>query len=83
MQRMQAGDYDPDTGEVIEQRAADGLPMPRKAVTVADTLRLLADGQFDLDASENLRMLVKKLEAHAFTNRGVSKGLLVFEREFP
>lgn len=77
MQHMQAGDYDPDTGEILQ--AADGRPMPRKAVTVADTLRLLADGQFDLDASEILRQLVKKLEAHAFTNRGVSKGKFTIE----
>ena len=76
---MQPGDYDPETGEIIEARAADGLPMPRKAVTVADTLRLLCDGQFDLDASDNLRELVRKLEAHAFTNRGVSKGKFVIE----
>lgn len=69
---------DPETGEIIE-RAADMRPMPRKAVTVADTLRLLLDGQFDADASANLRELIKKLEAHAFTNKGVSKGKFIIE----
>lgn len=65
---------DPETGEIV-QLAADGKPAPtRKAITLADTLKLLDDGQFDFDSSDLLKELVKKMEAHAFTNRGVSKG---------
>jgi len=71
-------DHDPETGEVVEV-AADNMPVPRKAVTVADTLRLLEDGQFDMDASLLLRELVRKMEEHAFTNRGVSKGKMSIE----
>ncbi len=80
--KMVEGDYDPATGELLEhpvEHAADSLPMPRKAMTVADTMRLLEDGQFDLDASVTLRELIQRLEAHAFTNRGVSKGKFTIE----
>ncbi len=65
-------DYDPVTGEI----AADGAPMPRAAATVADTLRLLNDGQFDADISSDLRELVRKMEAHAFSAKGAAKGKL-------
>lgn len=80
---MKPEPYDPETGEVLgqtvearklETQAADGRPMPRKAVTIADTLRLLNDGQFDADASGELRDLIQAMEAHGFLNKGVSKG---------
>lgn len=78
---MKPEPYDPETGEVVEahkvESAADGRPMPRKAVTIADTLRLLNDGQFDADASAELRELILKMEAHGFVNKGVSKGKIV------
>lgn len=76
--RNQIIDHDPETGEVTEL-AADNLPMPRPAVTIADTIKLLEDGQFDADASLLLKELVQKMEAHAFTNRGVSKGKMSIE----
>lgn len=69
-------DHDPVTGEVIEGRAADGSRLPPAAATVADTLRLLADGQFDADVSAALRELVRKMESHAFSNKAVAKGRL-------
>lgn len=68
-----ADSIDPETGEITE-RAADGLPVPRKAGTIADMLKLLEDGQFDFDAAALMRELICKMEAHAHTNRGVSKG---------
>ena len=75
--------YDRETGEVIDahrvdgEHVAGGCPMPRKAVTIADTIRLLNDGQFDADASAELRELIKKMEAYGFLNKGVAKGKLV------
>lgn len=81
---MKPETYDPNTGELSGRtidaprapadNAADGRPMPRKAVTIADTLRLLNDGQFDHDASGELRELIQAMEAHGFVNKGVSKG---------
>lgn len=70
--------HDPETGEIIEEvRAADGARLPPPAATVADTLRLLADGQFDADVSAELRELIRKMEVHAFnTHGGVVKGQL-------
>lgn len=74
-------DHDPVTGEVTgdTELAADNRPVPRKAVTISQTLGLLEDGQFDADASALLRELIGKMEAHAFTNRGVSKGKISIE----
>ncbi|MGL5735476.1 MAG: hypothetical protein ACRCYS_11470 [Beijerinckiaceae bacterium] len=69
-------DYDPETGEIIESRTADGGRLPPPAATVADTIRLLADGQFDADISHELRELVRKMEAHAFSNKAIAKGKL-------
>lgn len=70
-------EHDPVTGEIIEGRAADGSRLPPPAATIADTLRLLADGQFDADASAELRELIRKMEEHAFNQRGgVVKGQL-------
>ena len=81
---MKPEPYDPATGELppktidasrmLEEQAADGRPMPRKAVTIADTLRLLNEGQFDADASGEMRELIRQMEAHGFVNKGVSKG---------
>lgn len=58
-------------------RAADGGRLPPPAANVADTIRLLGDGQFDADVSSELRALVRKMEAHGFHNKGVSKGKVV------
>lgn len=69
-------EHDPVTGEIIEARAADGYRLPPPAATLADTIRLLADGQFDADVSSELRELIRKMEAHAFQNKMIAKGQL-------
>lgn len=70
--------YDAATGELPpRERAADGGRVPPPTATVADTIRLLADGQFDADISHDLRELIRKMEAHAFGNKGRAKGKLV------
>jgi hypothetical protein len=67
-------DHDPVTGEILSSRAADGSRLPPPSATLADTIRLLNDGQFDLDASAELRELVCKIQDHADNAKGVAKG---------
>ena len=45
---MMTEPHDPDTGEILSSRAADGSRLPPPSATLADTIRLLNDGQFDL-----------------------------------
>ncbi len=71
--------YDRETGEILSERAADGIRLAPKAATFADTIRLLNDGQFDLDASAELRELVRKLTEHAENSRGVAKGSITIK----
>ena len=66
--------HDPVTGEILSSRAADGSRRPPPSATMADTIRLLNDGQFDLDCSAELRELVRKLTDHAGNAKGVAKG---------
>lgn len=71
--------HDPDTGEILATRAADGSRLPPPSATLADTIRLLNDGQFDLDASAELRELVRKIADHADSAKGVAKGSLTIK----
>ncbi len=71
--------FDKDTGEVLSTRAADGSRRTPPSATLADTIRLLNDGQFDLDASAELRELVSKIAAHADNGKGVAKGSLTIK----
>lgn len=69
--------FDPATGEIIDNNAliaADGGRVPAPAASLADTLRLLDGGQIDADFSVKMRKLIQQMEAHAFGNKGVSKG---------
>lgn len=68
---------DMETGELTPAIAADGGRIPPPAATIADTIRLLADGQFDADVSAETRSLIQKMEAHGFLNKGVAKGQIV------
>ena len=70
---------DPTTGEILSTRAADGGRLPPPAATMADTIRLLNDGQFDLDASAELRDLVTKIADHAENAKGVAKGSITIK----
>lgn len=63
----------PETGEITEV-AADGGRVAPRAATIADTIRLLADGQFDADVSDEVRKLIRSMEHHAYLNKGASKG---------
>lgn len=78
---MAQEDYDPKTGEILSTRAADGARLPPPAATLADTIRLLNDGQFDLDASAELRDLVSKISEHAENGKGVAKGAITIKLE--
>ncbi len=69
-------EHDPVTGEILSSRAADGTRLPPPSATLADTIRLLNDGQFDLDASAELRELVRKIQDHADNAKGVAKGAI-------
>lgn len=65
-----------ENGRQDENRAADGGLVPPPAATIADTIRLLADGQFDADVSAELRELIRRMEAFAFSSKGGAKGKL-------
>lgn len=72
-------EHDPVTGEILSTRAADGTRLPPPSATLADTIRLLNDGQFDLDASAELRELVTKISDHAENAKGVAKGSITIK----
>lgn len=86
--------HNPVTGEIIDNDAdergmqsraviaADGKPMARRSGHVSDVLRLLDDGQFNADASEEMRDLVTALVEHAKSNKGVAKGSITIKMDF-
>ena len=76
---MMTDAHDPDTGEILSTRAADGGRLPPPSATYADTIRLLNDGQFDLDASAELRELIVKISDHAENAKGVAKGSITIK----
>ena len=53
---------DPDIGEVIEHRAADGGQRHPAAHSLADFIRMQEDGQFDADVAFDLNELAGELE---------------------
>lgn len=73
-----------DTGEVIEDDAPqpralsrvvnDSVPVPRQSRDVAGVIAMLEDGDFNLEASEDMRELVQFMEGHAHNNKGSAKG---------
>lgn len=71
--------YDRATGEILSTRAADGSRLPPPSATLADTIRLLNDGQFDMDASAELRELVTKIAEHADQAKGAAKGSITIK----
>ncbi len=56
-------DHNTETGEILEERAADGGRRYPAASTLSDLLLMLKDGQFNADSSEPLREFATKLEA--------------------
>lgn len=76
---MAQEEYDSKTGEILSTRAADGSRLPPPSATLADTIRLLNDGQFDMDASAELRELVCKIAEHAENAKGAAKGSITIK----
>jgi hypothetical protein len=85
--------HDPVTGEVLEDDdvggeyarklvAADGNPVPKRSPYLADVLRMIEEGQFNIDASVAMTDLCSAMEGHAHGNRGVAKGKLTIELDF-
>lgn len=72
-----AEEIDPDTGEIIEQRAADGGQRYPAAHSLADFIRMQEDGQFDADVAFELNELAGDLEELAeATGQGKLKAQL-------
>lgn len=86
--------HNPVTGEIIDDAsdergmqsraviAADGKPMASRSGHISDVLRLLDDGQFNADASVEMRDLVQALVDHAKSNKGVAKGSISIKMDF-
>lgn len=81
---------DPVTGEILEAHddrgmqaraviAADGQPVARRSGHLSDVLRMLDDGQFNADASVEMRKLLTAIADHAKNNKGVAKGNLTLK----
>lgn len=85
--------HDPVTGEVLNDDeaggeyarklvAADGNPVPKRSHYIADVIRMIEEGQFNIDASEAMVDLTRTMEAHAHGNKGSAKGKLTIELDF-
>lgn len=81
---MSAEEFDPDTGEVFEEIAADGGRRYPAASTLSDLILMLKDGQFNSDSTEPLQEFATKLEAAGIDGNKKVKGkiALTIEVEF-
>lgn len=83
-------DHNPETGEIIEERAADGAPITPAASTITDLIMMLKDGKFNAESVETLKEFALKLEAAGIDGNKKVKGSIVLkldvdfdpEREF-
>lgn len=74
--------FDPDTGELLETRAADGGQRYPAARSLAEYIRMLEDGQFDADVAYDMKQLVTELEELAeTTGQGRLKAKLTIQVE--
>jgi len=73
--------HDPDTGEIIETRAADGGQRYPAASTLSDLILMLKDGQFNADSCEPLREFASKLEAAGIDTGKKAKGKITLTIE--
>lgn len=72
--------HDPDTGEILEPRAADGGQRYPAAHSLADFIRMQEDGQFDADVAFDLNELAADLEELAeSTGQGKLKAQLTIK----
>lgn len=70
-------EHDPATGEILEQRPADGGQRHPAAHSLADFIRMQEDGQFDADVAFDLNELAGELEELAeATGQGKLKAKL-------
>lgn len=54
--------YDPDTGEIIEERAADGGRRYPSVTTLTDLIAMLNDGAFNQDCADKLQEFSADME---------------------
>jgi hypothetical protein len=73
--------HDPDTGEIIETRGADGGQRYPAASTLSDLILMLKDGQFNADSCEPLREFASKLEAAGIDTGKKAKGKITLTIE--
>jgi hypothetical protein len=84
---------DQSTGEILSDddelgvnalptQAADGGLVARRSGHVSDVLRMLEEGQFNADVSDEMRGLAEALKAHAANNKGSAKGSLTIKLDF-
>lgn len=82
---------DDETGEIVEDsrglsarpvNAPDGNPLPKRSGHTSDVLRMLEDGEFDVEMSQKMRDLIHVMESHAHGNKGVAKGKLTITLDF-
>ena len=76
-----AESHDPETGEVFEERAADGTRRHPAASVLSDLIKMLKDGQFDADSAEPLREFASKLEAVGMDTDRKAKGTITLKIE--
>lgn len=67
-------DHNPETGEIIEEHAADGGRRYPAASTLSDLILMLKDGQFNADSCEPLKEFAQKLEAVGIDTGKKAKG---------
>lgn len=67
-------DHNEETGEVYEERAADGGQRHPAASTLSDLILMLKDGQFNADSNEPLKEFATKLEAVGIDTGKKAKG---------
>ena len=67
-------DHNPETGEIIEEYAADGGRRYPAASTLSDLVMMLRDGQFNADSTDPLREFAQKLEAIGIDTGKKAKG---------
>ena len=71
--------FDPSTGEVLRERAADNLPIPNVAGSAGSFLDLIEDGRFSLDAYSQIKQLGEFLKQRADMTEKPAKGKVVVE----
>lgn len=72
-------DHNPETGEIIEEHAADGGRRYPAANTLSDLLMMLKDGAFNADSADPLQEFAQKLEAAGVDSDKKVKGSITLK----